>query len=396
METKTISILPTSFDSRNIRYTIQGYKYLTKKIRLCDFEIRNVDSKPIYFGSKGIYQIIKSVSFLNKQGNTIDAMYDTSYMAIKMLSPTNPEQRDINRVLFQNQNLAVDIPSFGQVSSAETQGKQDATKIGGYIDLSFMSNYLLACNISEDFLQINIELADSNVVANGYYLSRSPTLYIDEVLSGEMVDKMDVVLFDTIIPDKIPIYAKNEYREDNIYNFTTAEISSLSQRMNSYTNQLISNMYVYLNTADDLNKGVALQAQETTLNLLIDGRQIFQFQGLSTDARRLAHLTDASGEKCMPCVESFYANISSVPFNLNYSLGLLNPNTDIKYSGNYGFNCVGVNQMVNSEVSILYGAKLYSTDLNKPLFIQALAEVKRYYKKSANMIGNYTIAPTSM
>ena len=112
METRTISILPTSIDPRRAYYTIHGdVKYMTKKVRLSDFELLNEGQKPIYFGPKGIYSLIKSIQFLNREGNIIDAMYNTDYMAIKMLHPSNQKQRDINRILFQNAGLSVDAHS---------------------------------------------------------------------------------------------------------------------------------------------------------------------------------------------------------------------------------------------------------------------------------------------
>lgn len=211
METRTISILPTSIDQRRAYYTIHGgsVKYLTQKLRLSDFELQNVGQKPIYFGPKGIYSLIKSIQFLKMEGNIIDAMYKTDYMAIKMLHPDNQKQRDINRILFQNAALSVDVPSLGQLGLAEEQGRQDATKIGGYVDLSFMSNYLMARNISTDFLQIQIEFVDSSEIMNWYTFSKNSTLFVDEVLSAEPVDKADVIVYDMIVPDKFPIAVKN-------------------------------------------------------------------------------------------------------------------------------------------------------------------------------------------
>ena len=47
MESRTLSILPTSIDTQRAYYTIQGsFKYLTKKIRLSDFSVVNGQQYP--------------------------------------------------------------------------------------------------------------------------------------------------------------------------------------------------------------------------------------------------------------------------------------------------------------------------------------------------------------
>jgi hypothetical protein len=85
MESRTLSILPTSYTGTQLYYTIPGsYKYLTKKVRLADFKIRVAGGKRnAYFDARGIYSMIKSISFLDKQGQIIDAMHNTDYMALK-------------------------------------------------------------------------------------------------------------------------------------------------------------------------------------------------------------------------------------------------------------------------------------------------------------------------
>lgn len=173
-------------------------------------------------------------------------------------------------------------------------------------------------------------------------------------------------------------------------------VSSIDQRMNSYNQQLISNIYVYLLPRDSkgrpINNGYAAAQQETALNILIDGRVLLPFGGLNTDAKLLAHLTDHSGEICLPAVESYYSNISRESYVKKTAIGLTNTNIGILYSGVYAFGCVGINQQIVGEMSIHYSAKLAGDKLQKQ-FIQVLAEVKRYYKRSNGTSGNFVAMP---
>ena len=379
MESRTLSILPTSIDTQRAYYTIQGsFKYLTKKLRLADFSIVNGEHKPVYFDARGVYSLIKSISFLDRQGQIVDSMHNTDYMAIKMIHQNNPAQRDINRLLFQNAGLAVDVPSLGQLKLAEQMGKMDATKIGCYIDLSFMSNYLLARNVSADFMNIQIEFQE-----NGYTFTKPPTLFIDEVLTGEPVDAQDVILYDQIVPDKLPIHNVDGK-------------GAIDQRMNSYTNQLVSNLYLYYlrNSANGSaqNDGFTKAHAGMKYNLIIDGKVVLPFGGLDTDARRLAHMTDMTGEFILPSAAAY--NHDKYPFaDETIKLGLYNPNINKTYSGSHSYSCIGLNQVIVGELTI-QASSSFDEGADRIQFIQALAEVKRFYQRSTGSIGNF--APGSL
>jgi disulfide oxidoreductase YuzD len=395
MEARSLSILPTSYTGTQLYYTIPGsYKYLTKKVRLADFKIRLDGGKRSgYFDARGIYSIIKSISFLDKQGQIVDAMYNTDYMALKMIHQNNPAQRDVNRILFQNSALAVEVPSFSQLELAEKRGMMPITQLGSYLDLSFMSNYLLARNISDDFLQIQIELNNYDYNGQAISLDKAPTLYVDEVLTGQPVDSQDVILYDMIVPDKIPIRTDNLLAvDDPSDDWSTASLSKIDTRMNSYTNQMITNLYMYPleNTANGtpINNGFCQSLQETAINLILDGKVIMPFGGLNSDARRLAHITDMTGDMHLPAVESYYANMAAVPYSRE-KLGLFNENLGRKYNGTFGYSCVGINNVVVGELTLQFAAKFKQADVAKPLFIQALAEVKRFYKRSTSQVGNF-------
>lgn len=401
METKTIEILPTSFDPTRAYFTIPGgqFKYLTKKIRLSDFSILNLEEKPVYFGPAGIYSIIKSIQFINQMGNIIDACYNSDYLAIKLAHANNGQQRDVNRYLFQNAGVSIDASSMGQVALDEMQGRQDATKLAGYIDLSFMSDYLTQRSVSDDFMTIQIEFQPSTFISGGYTLSRAPSLYLDEVLSPMPVDQNDIILYDMIVPDKLIVKGLNA--EDGPKDPSALILSAIDQRMNSYTNQLISNLYVYsLETTENgqpLTNGYAKSELSEGINLLIDGKQLMPYGGLRTDAMRLASLSDNSGPISLPSAASYYARLGT-QFAPEHPIGLDNPNTGKHLASVYGYTAIGVNQVVLGELSVQFQAKMFKragvAESNK--FVQLLAEVKRFYKRSNGTTGNYAPMPSAM
>ena len=47
------------------------------------------------------------------------------------------------------------------------------------------------------------------------------------------------------------------------------------------------------------------------------------------------------------------------------------------------------NNVVVGELTLQFAAKFKQADVSKPLFIQALAEVKRFYKRSSSQVGNF-------
>lgn len=399
METKTISILPTSFTDRRVYFTIPGnFKYLTNKIRLSDFQIANSEQKPVYFGPAGIFSIIKSLQIVNQMGNIIDSVYNTDYLAIKLAHANNGQQRDVNRLLFQNAGVSIDSASMGQISLDETKGRQDATKLPGYLDISFMSDYLSQRQISDDFLTLQLEFVPSNFIENGYEMSGPPILFLDEVLSPAPVDSADVIMYDMIVPDKLLIKSLNV---DTNFNPATANSSQIDQRMNSYTNQLISNLYVYsLETLNSqpLTNGYATSELGQTINLLIDGKQLMPYGGLRTDAMRLAALSDNTGPISLPTSSSYYARLNADSFGGRHPTALSNPNTGKLLASCYGYTAIGVNQVVLGELSVQYSAKLFHREglASSNKFIQLLAEVKRYYKRSTGETGNFVPSMASM
>jgi hypothetical protein len=398
MENKSLLILPASIDKYRAHYIIPGgYKYLTKKIRLSDFNLLNSQQKPIYFGPKGIYSLIKSIQFINREGIVIDSMTNTDYLILKMMKQSNPVQRDMYRYIYQNMCNSIETISPAQVELTEEQNKQDATKIGGYIDLSFCSDYLMSRNISNDFMTISIEWADLSSVENGYEFSKPPSMYVDEVLTAQPVDAEDVIIYNTVVPDKVAFRAKNIVIANGEYNISSLEETIEETRFNSYNQQIVENMYFYVHNDKEngaiSNLGTTYKSMvDTRINLISDGVQLMPYSGLDNDAKRLAHLSDQAGEMCIPAVGAYY-NLSTKFGNINNlnDVGVFNPNTNITYSGTHSYTAIGLNKMVIGEIVLQFASKVITPDLNKVFFLQTLAEVKRFYKRSTNQVGNLTM-----
>lgn len=399
MESKSILILPASIDRSRAHYIVPGsYKYLTKKIRLTDFEIKNSDLKPIYFGPKGIYSLIKSLQLINRNGVVIDQVSNTDYLIIKMMNQSNPIQRDVYRYLYQNMCNSVEVIGSSQIELTEQESKQDVTKIGSYIDISFMSDYLMTRNISDEFMTIQIEWVSSESIEGGYEFSRPPSLYVDEVLTSQPVDSNDVILYNIIVPDKLIIYGENLANGTGEYEINRLIASKSEVRLNSYNQQVVQNMYLYMpkvNTNNSISSsGLSRDFNfDTTINIISDGVQLMPFGGLDSDAKRLAHISDMNGgDITIPGVGA-YCNLSGQNdvYNSSTMIGLLNPNTLIKYNQTHDYSCVGINKMVIGELIIQFSTKLVVEDKAKPVFVNILTEIKRYYKRSSGQCGNLTI-----
>ena len=394
MESKSILILPASIDKLRAHYIIPGsYKYLTKKIRLSDFEILNESSKPLYFGPKGIYSLIKSLQLINQNGVVIDTINNTDYHIIQMMQQTNPVQRDIYRLLYQNMCNSVEVTG-SSIQLTEQAGKQDVTKIGSYIDISFLSDYLMQRNISDDFMTISIEWATGE-----YSFSRPPSLYVDEVLTAQPVDSNDVIVYDIIVPDKLVLYSENLADDDGFYDVRTLKTSNTEVRLNSYNQQIIGNMYFYIPEVQDngaiSNIGLSRHLTfDSKVNIISDGVQLMPFGGLDSDAKRLAHIGDVNGgDLTIPGVGAYYqlTNTPNIYSNSNL-VGLFNPNTEIKYTASHNYSCVGINKMVNGELVIQFSSKLVTFTKETPIFVNILSQVKRYYKRSTSQAGNLTVS----
>ncbi len=103
-------------------------------------------------------------------------------------------------------------------------------------------------------------------------------------------------------------------------------------------------------------------------------------------------MSDNNGEMCIPGVGAYYP-LSTKFGNLGEHdvVGLFNPNLVLKYFGTDSYTCVGLNKMVIGEIIIQFSSKIITHDLNEHKFLQTLAEVKRFYKRSTNQVGNLTL-----
>ena len=73
MEARTLVLDPTSHTASRSFFTIPaGLKYFTRRLRLLNFRILNSDSRPIFFGAKGIYSLVKNITVQDLTGTVID------------------------------------------------------------------------------------------------------------------------------------------------------------------------------------------------------------------------------------------------------------------------------------------------------------------------------------
>jgi len=101
----------------------------------------------------------------------------------------------------------------------------------------------------------------------------------------------------------------------------------------------------------------------------------------------LAHMTDMTGEFILPSAAAY--NHDKYPFaDETIKLGLYNPNINKTYSGSHSYSCIGLNQVIVGELTI-QASSSFDEGADRIQFIQALAEVKRFYQRSTGSIGNF-------
>jgi hypothetical protein len=406
MDSKTTLIDPASATQDRLFYRIPaGLKFYASKVRLLNFYILNNDSQPIYYGPRGIYQLIKKISLLSMAGTEIDFLSDMDAMAIKMMHLGNSSQYSLAREMFQNMGLSITAPSFSQIELTEAQGKADGTKIQGYIDISFALGYLQARNICDEGFTLSIELETSELVhgiPGGYTFSTPPALALDECLSGMPADKADSYAFTTFIPDRLyinPIAAGT----------TEGALNQTQTRLNAYYNQYISNLWYYLdyNVEDNTNFNpyhLAHIPAAEELQVVIDGRRVLMFNGVNTPARKLALLGDFSGEVCLPGVAPYYYGVGStiplIPDSSGvavanaFAYGLLNPNTRVRYNNILSYGLVKLEQFIQIDLAVYYTYSVTGTPTAQyPAYLRTMAEVLRSYNKRTDMISNVQQKP---
>ena len=384
METRTQLLDPTSNSpSRTLWRIPAGVKYLTQKLRVINFRVTNNSSLPIYFRQNGIYELIKQISVENFHGVVIDSITAMDYLGLRMAHMENGSAQMFGRQMFQNMCLSVTNPLQGQLALTEVQGKDDATKIWAHIDISFALQYLQARAVANEGLQVVIQWNTEYTQTWGF--DGVPVLAYDEVLAPIPVDKSSTFVYNTIIPDQLQIQATNP----------SIPIQQIT-RLNSFFQQYIKNLYYFNATPNDREDAPYEYwhySPYATLNeqfsVVIDGRKILTLQGIDTNAKKLASFTDWTGAAGLPGIASYYAYVTAngMPY------GLWNPNLGTKMWGNLSWGALGLNQFVNSDITINYQA---NPNGSQPQVIHFLAEVARVYNVATGVVGNVTMGKPTM
>jgi hypothetical protein len=384
LSSRTILMDPASSSAERTFFRIQpGVKFYANKVRLLNFSILNNNSQPIYFGPRGIYQLVKKISILSVAGTEIDRIQQMDLLAIKMLHLSNSAQYSMARETMQNMCVSVTAPSNSQIELTEEQGKADATKIQAYIDITFALGFLRSCYILDSGYTIQIEWETDPLVsgiAGGYTFDTYPCLAIDECLTGEPADAVSEVSYMSSVADRL-----------YIPHVTDGETNQLQVRLNAFFNQYIGNLYWYMDYNPRTNKEanpyhLAFSAPQEQMELVLDGRKIQVWKGVDSQARKLQQLNDLSAEVCLPGVATAYWGVGeTMPTTAaGAQWGLVNPNTNVTMNGVMSYGCIKVEQFVQIDLAVYYS--YLSTGGTENIYLNFFADVLRSYNKETDMV----------
>jgi len=395
MESRTILLDPASSSADRTFFRIpQGMKFYASKVRLLNFNILNNNSQPIYFGPRGIFQIVKKISLLSLAGSEIDRLQNMDLMAIKMLHLQNSSQYSLARMLFQNMCVSVTAPSPSQIELTEAEGRDDATRIQAYIDITFALAYLRSRNICDEGYTLQIEWETDPIqsgIPDGYTFSTFPCLAIDECLTDAPVDAGDSFVFTTSVGDQLYLPA-----------IPSGSTNQVQIRLNAFFQQYLSNFYYKMEWNPETGSAanpyhLAFSMPQEQMELVIDGRKIMIWKGVDTQAKKLAMLDDFSGEVCLPGVASAYYNVGqSMPVAAGTGqFGLVNPNTDVIMNGTMSYGCIKVEQFVQIDMSVYYQFQSLGGSAQQPAFLTYFADVLRSYNKATDTV-SFIQPPTNL
>ena len=387
MDSRTLLIDPASSSADRTFFRIpQGLKFYASKVRLLNFNILNNNQAPVYFGPRGIYQIVRKISLLSLAGSEIDRIQQMDLLAIKMLHLSNSSQYSLARQLMQNMCVSVTAPSSSQIELTEAQGKADATKIQAYIDITFALAYLRARNICDEGYTLQIEWETDPLLSGipgGYTFSTFPCLALDECLSGEPADSAREFVFTTTVGDRLFIPTVD----------TSGNTIQLQVRLNAFFNQYLSNFYYTLDYDPATNVAanpyhLAYASPQEQMELVVDGRKIMIWKGVDTQAKKLAMLDDFSGDVCLPgYAPALWGVGSSLPGDATGSQwGLTNPNTGVLMNGTMSYGCIKIEQFVQIDLSVYYSYLGTGGSYDQPAFLNYFAEVLRSYNKDTDTV----------
>lgn len=392
MEARNLILDPTSHTRSRSFFTIPaGLKYFTRKLRLLNFRIINSDSRPIYFGPKGLISLVKNITIQDLTGTVIDQMsfLTSDVMGLKNIHMQNSTSQYLGRQLLQNACVSVSAPSSSQLTLTETQGKDSASQIWAHLDISSMLNYLQVRAVANEGLQITIEWVEELSPVNGYWeFSVPPALAVDEVLGNIGVDKQDTFVYTSIVANRLSVPVNSD----------PTSITELDTRLQSYINCYIKNIYYFNGNqqtatleypAGMFNRATYMPyaVEDESLQVSIDGKWLFVAKGINSDARKLAMASDWSGEFCLPTAPSYYYGVKTID---GQPYGLTNPNLGIVMNGNLSYGVFGVNQFVKDNFQIIYRGLLHTTSPLTPAVQQLffLAEIVRGYNRKTSTVSN--------
>ena len=394
MEHRTILSDPTSSSAdRTIWRIPAGIRFLAGKVRVGNFRVQNNSSLPVYFGTQGIYSLILRVSILNLQGTEIDRLAGDALqlMALRLMQAENADQYSINRVLAQSMCNSVVLPSMSQKALTEQSGRDSATSLSAYIDISSMLKYLsVARNIIDEGMIVQLEWNAPSMVQNGFSFDRYPTLFYDEIISNLQADKGDVYTYPTIVTERCSIPSPG----------SGAQTASYQKRLNSLYAQYVQTLFFYLlndpqSTAPNpLN--LAIAGKKESMSISIDGRQLIPFSSINTASKKLAFLTDFFGSITCTGLEAVYPGFrayANFDGDANNYWGLKNVNTNTLYNGILSYGAIKIAQFITNDITIDYRVEV---DLAAGQYatLVLMAEVVRTYTKSSGMVANLQLPPT--
>ena len=391
MDSRTILMDPASSSADRTFFRIpQGFKFYASKVRLLNFNLLNNQQQPIFFGPRGIYQIVKKISLLSLAGSEIDRIQQMDLLAIKMLHLSNSSQYSLARELMQNMCVSITAPSSSQIELTEEQGKGDATKIQAYLDITFALAYLRARNICDEGYTLQIEWEQDPLLSGipgGYTFSTFPCLALDECLTGEPADAAREFVFTTTVGDRLFVPTVD----------SSGNTIQLQVRLNAFFNQYLSNFYWSLDYDPATNVAanpyhLAYAAPQSQMELVVDGRKIMIWKGVDTDAKKLAMLDDFSGDVCLPgYAPALWGVGSSLPgYATGTQYGLTNPNTGVLMNGTMSYGCIKIEQFVQIDLSVYYSFLGTGGSYDQPCFLNYFAEVLRSYNKDTDTVAFLT------
>lgn len=366
-EYRTLLIDPTSITQQRAVWKIDaGLRVMSKKVRVINFGISNLNGDGVYFNHAGVYSLISRVSINNLQGQEIDRLINpTQYMGIKLLHMPNSAQFSLARQMSQNMCSSIFVDSFSQVSLTEQSQRDDASLMGNslYLDISFMLQFLMARNILEEGYTLTIEWNGADVLGYEYTFTRPPVLCLDEVLTPVPSDPPACVYL-TVVPDKVAI---------------SAGPLSFERRLNSYYNQYLHNLY-YFNIGNKRDNFLELPLGKVgeRCEITINSMKLIPLKGCDQYGKKLAFLHDFTSE-LTTCNYGAYTPLAKNTRNgETASRGLYNPNLGLHYDANFSYGCLRIDKYIGQDITMSYSAaEEVPTGTTDTVYI--LAEVLRSY-----------------